>query len=99
MEGRILNKQGTIQTASYVLWTVQFTGDIPKDNEQYLLRVTSRKSTGKLHRQFCDTCKDQGRTGRTDNQILKDSRKTQLGVIVRKEQVKIEQEKIKAVKE
>jgi len=78
MEGCILNKQGTIQTTSHILWTVQFTGNIPEDNEQYLLRVTLQRSIGKLHRQFCDIYKDQGRTGRMDNQILKDSGKTQL---------------------
>ena len=77
MEGCILNKQETIQTTSHILWTVQFTGDVPEDDEQYLLRVTSQRSTGKLHEQFCDTCKDQGGTGRMDNQVLKDSRKTQ----------------------
>ena len=77
MEGYILNKQGTIRTTSHRLWTVQFTGDVPEDDEQYLLRVTLQRSTGKLHGQFCDTHKDQGRTGRMDNQVLKDSRKTQ----------------------
>jgi len=41
MEGCILHKQETIQTTSHVLWTVQFTRDIPEDDEQYLLRVTS----------------------------------------------------------
>ena len=67
MEGYILNKQGTIRTTSHILWTVQFTGDVPEDDEQYLPRVTSQRSTGKLHGQFCDIHKDQGRTGRTDN--------------------------------
>ena len=77
MEGCVLNKQGTIQTISHVLWTVQFTGNVLEDDEQYLSRVTSQRSTGKLHGQFCDTHKDQGRTGRMDNQVLKDSRKIQ----------------------
>jgi len=41
IEDCILNKQGIIQITSYVLWTVQFTRNIPEDDEQYLLRVTS----------------------------------------------------------
>ena len=40
MEGHIFNKQGTIQTTSHILWIIQFTGNIPEDDEQYLLRVT-----------------------------------------------------------
>ena len=49
MEGHVLNKQGTIQTASHVLWTVQFTRDILEDNEQHLPRVTLRRSIGELY--------------------------------------------------
>ena len=33
MEGHILNKQGIIWTTSDVLWIVQFTRDIPKNDE------------------------------------------------------------------
>ena len=41
MKGYILNKQRTIQTTGHILWTVQFTRNILKDDEQYFLRVTS----------------------------------------------------------
>ena len=41
MESCILNKQGTIQTISYVFWTVQFTGNLLEDDKQYLPGVTS----------------------------------------------------------
>ena len=33
MEGYILNKQETIWTMSDVLWIMQFTRDIPKNDE------------------------------------------------------------------
>ena len=33
MEGHILNKQGTIQTTSDVLWAMQLTRNISKDDE------------------------------------------------------------------
>ena len=77
MEDHVLNKQGTIQTVSHILWTVQFTRNVPEDDEQYLLRVTLQRNISKLYGQFCDIYKDQGRTGRMDNQVLKDSGKTQ----------------------
>jgi len=33
MEGHILNEQRTIQTIGHVFWTMQFTGDVLKDDE------------------------------------------------------------------
>ena len=77
MEGCVLNKQGTIQAIGHVFWTVQFTGSIPKNDEQHLPRTTSQRSTGKLYGQFCYTCKDYGRTGRKDDSIFEDSGETQ----------------------
>ena len=56
---------------------MQFTRDISEDDKQYLLRVTSQRSTSELYGQFCDTHKDQEGTGEKDNQILKDSGKIQ----------------------
>ena len=40
MEGRVPNQQGTIQTLSDVLWTMQFARNISKDDEQYFLGIT-----------------------------------------------------------
>ena len=57
---------------------MQLARDIPKDDEQYFLGITSQRRIGKLHGQFCNTSKDNGRTGRKINQIPEDSRKTQL---------------------
>jgi len=56
---------------------MQLTRDIPKDDEQYFLRIISQMCIGKLHGQFHDTSKDNGRTKRKDNQVPEDSRKTQ----------------------
>ena len=33
MEGHIFNEQRTIQTIGHVFWTMQFTGDVLKDDE------------------------------------------------------------------
>jgi len=33
MEGHITNKQRAIQTTGHIFWTMQFTGNISKDNE------------------------------------------------------------------
>ena len=41
MEGHIPHEQRTIQTPSDVLWTMQFTRDISKDDEQHFPRITS----------------------------------------------------------
>ena len=41
MESCILNQQGVIQATSHVFWVMQLTGNIPKDDEQYIPRVTS----------------------------------------------------------
>jgi len=40
MESSFPDKQETIQTADYVLWTMQLTRNISKDDEQYFLEVT-----------------------------------------------------------
>ena len=77
MESYIFNQQGTIWISSHVFQIIQLTRDIPKDDEQYFLRITSQRYIGKLHGQFCNTSKDNGRTGRKDNQVPEDSRKTQ----------------------
>ena len=41
MEGCIPDQQRTIRTSSDVLRTMQFTGNISKDDEQHFLRTTS----------------------------------------------------------
>ena len=56
---------------------MQFTRDIPENDEQYLLRVTSRGSTGKLYGWFCNTSKNHERTRREDDQVFEDSIETQ----------------------
>jgi len=40
MEISFSNQQKTIRTIGHVLWTMQFTKNISKDNEQYFLGVT-----------------------------------------------------------
>ena len=61
----------------YVFWVMQFTEDISKDDEQYLLRVTSQRSISKLHGRFRNTSQNHGRIRRKDDQIFEDSRETQ----------------------
>jgi len=77
MESCILNQQRVIQATSYVFWVMQFTGNIPENDKQYLPRVTTQRSTGKLHGQFCNTGKNHRRTRRKDNQVFEDSREIQ----------------------
>ena len=55
MESCIINQQGIIQATSYVFWVMQFTRNIPKDDEQHFLRATSQRSVGKLHGRLCNT--------------------------------------------
>jgi len=50
MKSRVFNQQGTIQTSSHVFQIMQLARDIPKDDEQYFLRITSQRHIGKLHR-------------------------------------------------
>ena len=40
MKSSFSYKQKIIQTTSDVFWVVQFTRNIPKNNEQYLLKIT-----------------------------------------------------------
>ena len=49
MESCFLNKQRLIQTASHVLWIMQFAQDISKNNEQHIQRTTPQGSVSKLH--------------------------------------------------
>ena len=49
MESYIFNQQGTIRISSHVFQIMQLTRDIPKDDEQYFLRITSQRYIGKLH--------------------------------------------------
>jgi len=56
---------------------MQLARDIPKDDEQYFPGITSQRCIGKLHGRFHDTSKDNGRTGRKNDQVHEDSGKTQ----------------------
>ena len=78
MEGSFPHEQRLIRTPSDVFWTIQFTRNIPKNDEQHFLRTTSRRSTGKLYGQFCYSSKNNGRIGRMNDSIPEDSQKTQL---------------------
>ena len=91
---------------------MQFARNIPKDDEQHFLRATSRRSVGKLHGRLCNTGQDYKRMVRflkiveKHNLCFKRSKCDFnmkeipiLGVIVGKGQIKMEQKKIKAVKE
>ena len=49
MESCIPNQQRIIRTTSDVLWVMQFTENIPKDDEQYILGITLQRSVSKLH--------------------------------------------------
>ena len=77
MESCIFNQQGTIQTSSHIFQIMQLARNIPKDNKQYFLGITSWRHIGKLYRWFHNNSKDNGRTGRKDNQVPEDSGKTQ----------------------
>ena len=77
MESCLFNKQRPIQTTSHVLWIVQFTRNIPKNDEQYLSRTTPQRSIGELHGQLCDTGQNNGRTQEKNYSVLEDCRKTQ----------------------
>ena len=77
MKSYVFNQQRVIQTTGHIFWVMQFTRDIPENDEQYLPRVTSRESTGKLYGQFCNIGKNHERTGRKNGQVFKDSRETQ----------------------
>ena len=41
MEGCIPDQQELIRTSSNILWTMQFTRDISKDDKQYFPRTAS----------------------------------------------------------
>jgi len=56
---------------------MQFTEDIPKNDEQYLARVTAQRSTSKLYGRLHNTGKNHGRTKRKDDQVFEDSKETQ----------------------
>ena len=75
IESSFLNKQEFIQTTSHVLWTVQLTRNISKDDEQHFLRITLQKSISKLHRQFCHTGKNNEGTRGKNDLILENYRK------------------------
>ena len=47
MESGLFNKQRTIQTIDHILWTVQLTRNVPKNDEQHIQRVAD---ISKLHR-------------------------------------------------
>ena len=77
MESGFPHEQRTIRTPSDIFWIMQFTGNIPKNDEQHFPRATSRRSVGQLHGRFCYSSKDNERVGRTDNMIPKNSGKAQ----------------------
>ena len=77
IESCILNQQWVIQATGHIFQVMQFTGNIPKNDEQYLPRVTVRRSIGKIYGRFRNTSKNHGRTRGKDDQVFKDSRKTQ----------------------
>ena len=77
MEGSFPHQQRTIRTPSDVLRTMQFTGNIPKNDEQHFPGTTSQRSIGQLYGRFCYSSKDNGRIGRMNDSIPEDSRKAQ----------------------
>ena len=77
MKSGFPHKQRVIRTPSDIFWTMQFTRNIPKNDEQHCPRTTAQRSTGELYGRFCYSSKDNGRIGRTNDLIPKDSQKTQ----------------------
>ena len=77
MESGFPHKQRVIRAPSDVFWTMQFTRNIPKNDEQHFLRTTSRRSVGKLYGQFCYSSKDNGRIGKMNDSIPENSQKAQ----------------------
>jgi len=75
MESSIFNKQGIIQAESNVFWTMQFTRNISMDNEQYIPKAVTQRSTGKLYGQLCNIYQDKEGIQRKKHIILKYSRK------------------------
>jgi len=71
---------------------MQFAGNISKDDKQYIPRATTWRSTRKLHGWLCDTCQNKKYNFDTEEISI-------LGVVVGKEEVQIENDKIKVVKE
>jgi len=95
---------------------MQFTRDIPEDDEQHIPRTASRRNIGELYGRLCNTAKNMKELEERMVIFLKIMEKHNLcfkrskcdfnmeeipilGVIVGKRQIKMEQEKIKAVKE
>ena len=76
MESSVSNEQEIIRTTSDVFWIMQFTWNISKNDEQYLLRTTPQRNIGKLCGRFCYTSKNNEGTRRKDNLIFEDCRKT-----------------------
>jgi len=56
---------------------MQLARNISKDDEQHFPGITSRRGIGKLHERLRNTSKNNGGTGRMNNQIPEDSGETQ----------------------
>ena len=77
MESYIPDQQRPIQTTSYIFRTMQFTGNVSTNNEQYILRTTPRRSIGKLYGRLCDTSQNHKGTRRKNSSIFEDSGEAQ----------------------
>ena len=77
MESCIPDQQRAIQTTSHVFRTMQFTGNISTNNEQYIPRTALQRSIGKLYGQLRDTSQNHEGTKRKDSLIFEDSREAQ----------------------
>jgi len=75
MKGSIPNKQGTFCAKSNILWIMQLTRNISKDDEQYLSRITTWSSIHQLYGWLCDICQNKEEAGRKNNMLFKDDRK------------------------
>ena len=71
------HKQRVIWATSDVLWVVQLTRNIPKNNEQHLLRITPWRSIGELHRWLHYTGQDNKKTRGKDYLVFEDCGETQ----------------------
>ena len=74
MESSFLDEQEIIQTTGHIFWTVQFTSNVPKDDEQHIPEAVTQRNISKLYGQFCNTSQDNEEIRRKDNLIFEDCR-------------------------
>ena len=77
IESCISNQQRAIWTTGHVFQTMQFAGNVSKNDEQYIPRTTPWRSIGKLYGWLHDTSQDYEGTREKDSSIFEDSGEVQ----------------------